>query len=200
MLVFLVAALLLPTTIFAQSGPKVTFGNGTFKIGNNVIPFGVASSEYQQFYIADKFKANLKNPVTIRTITFQANPSLTNGPVSVTASINMAIVPFSTGCMPCNLASGFAVNVQPVYAGTVTAMLDTSQGKNDFVFNLSAPYTFTAATGYLLVDITVVSTTGNVEGFDFGPSADTFRLYTNLLGQLTQDNAGLLTVFTLGNK
>jgi hypothetical protein len=179
---------------------QLGMAQGTITIGTNHaedwIPFGVIgggaayTGEYQQIYANSVFSS----PILISKIAFsEVNP----GPL--TATYNLSIGLGTTSRTPDSPGTSFETGFTTVFSGSLSPVFTPATNDFDFLINFSAPFYYNPAQGNLLLDVTIVSATGNDVAFGLDSSPNMGRLMLNTTGSsvVSKSDWGLVTQFTI---
>ena len=173
----------------AQATPIVVGTNN----GNNCFPFGNCGyvGEYQEIYSSSSFSG----PYTIGQIAF-ASGRFAGGSASYNLTLGLGTTTSSPSAPSSNYASNKGADFTTVFSGTQNATL-VANDSFDLVFNLTTPFMFNPASGNLLLDVVMNSSSGPLNFFDAGNNSNVGRVF-NLSGtgsSTAQGGYGLVTRF-----
>lgn len=138
----------------AQATPIVV---GTNNSAANCYPFGNCgyTGEYQEIYSSAAFSG----PFTIGQIAFASASNYASGNASYNLTLGLGTTTSSPTAPNHNFASNKGSDFTTVFSGTQNATL-VANDSFDLVFNLSTPFMFNPASGNLLLDVVMNSSTG----------------------------------------
>ena len=199
LLSFAASAVNAATLIIGSSNDISRYAFGMDPSGaTSQFPDFVAGGTYQQVYAKSAFSG----PITITQIAFASSAQGSSGPGTGTYDFNVALSTTAAG--PNGLSTDLAANrggdFTQVFSTPITATL-TASDQFDLVINI-IPFTYDPASGNLLLEVTINSTTqftgGPVLYFRAGFDPSTSRAYNPAGGGAQTDGFGLRTRFITG--